>query len=77
MNTRRLQFSLLFSLVLWVCDSTHLAAQQVSSTEGVPVHMVVTVEAHRGSNVPVINREDVMVHEGHDRDKVIDWVPFQ
>ena len=26
---------------------------------------------------PVVNREDVMVHEGHDRDAVIDWVPAQ
>jgi len=39
--------------------------------------MVVTVEAHHGTNVPVINREDVMVYEGRDRDKVIDWVPAQ
>jgi len=25
----------------------------------------------------VINREDVMVHEGRDRDLVVDWVPAQ
>lgn len=75
MNTGGLRLSLLLSLVL--CGSTYLAAQQASTTEGVPAHMVVTVEAHHGSNVPVINREDVMVHEGHDRDKVIDWIPAQ
>jgi hypothetical protein len=39
--------------------------------------MVVTVEARHGSNIPVINREDVMVFEGHDRDTVTDWVPAQ
>jgi len=39
--------------------------------------MLVTVEARHGSNVPVINREDVMVYEGRDRDHVIDWVPAQ
>jgi hypothetical protein len=49
-------------------------AQQSS---GVPVHIVVTVEAHKGKEPPVINREDVMVHEGRDRDPVVDWVPAQ
>lgn len=39
--------------------------------------MVVTVEAHHGSDVPVVNREDVMVHEGKDRDLVTGWVPAQ
>src|SRR5260370_24100970 len=51
-------------------------AQQASST-GVPVHVVVTVEPRHGSNVPVINREDVMVFQGHDRAKVTDWLPLQ
>ena len=51
-------------------------AQEPSST-GVPVHVVVTVEPRHGSNVPVINREDVMVYQGHDRAKVTDWLPLQ
>lgn len=77
MNRRGVQLGLVLSLSLWVCTSGDVAAQQVSTAEGVPVHMVVSVEAHRGSNVPVIDREDVMVYEGHDRDKVVDWVPAQ
>src|SRR5260370_9523149 len=52
------------------------AAQEASST-GVAVHVVVTVEPRHGSNVPVINREDVMVYQGHDRAKVTDWLPLQ
>jgi len=44
---------------------------------GVPVRVVVTVEAHKGKQIPVINRQDVMVHEGRDRDLVVDWVPAQ
>lgn len=52
-------------------------AQQVPAANAVPVHMVVTVEAHRGSVVPVINREDVMVYEGRDRCQVTDWIPAQ
>src|SRR6201981_3322298 len=53
-----------------------VVAQQTSST-GVPVHMVVTVEPRHGSNVPDINREDVMVYQGHDRAKVTDWLSLQ
>jgi len=48
--------------VTWLATS-RVVAQQASST-GVPVHMVVTVEPRHGSNVPVINREDVMVYQG-------------
>ena len=51
-------------------------AQEASST-GVSVHVVVTVEPRHGSNIPVINREDVMVYQGHDRAKVTDWIPLQ
>jgi hypothetical protein len=53
-----------------------VAAQEASST-GAPVHMVVTVEPRHGSNVPVINREDVMVYQGRDRAKVTDWLALQ
>ena len=51
-------------------------AQQASTAAGSTVHVVVTVEARHGSNIPVINREDAMVYEGHDRDRVTDWVPL-
>jgi hypothetical protein len=37
----------------------------------------VTVEPKHGSNVPVITRDDVMVHQGKDRDQVTDWTPAQ
>jgi hypothetical protein len=52
-----------------------VGAQEASG--GVPVHMLVSVEARHGSNVPTINKEDVMVYEGRTRDKVMDWVPMQ
>ena len=50
---------------------------QQAPPEGVPTHLVVTAEPHKGSEVPAINRDDVMVYEGKDRDQVIDWVPAQ
>ena len=53
------------------------AVAQQSSAGAAPIHVVVTVEVHKSGETPVVNREDVMVHEGHDRDAVIDWVPAQ
>jgi hypothetical protein len=53
------------------------AVAQEASSSGVPVQVVVTVEPRHGSNVPVINREDVMLYQGRDRAKVTDWIPLQ
>jgi hypothetical protein len=50
---------------------------QNAGTQGIPTHLLVTVEARHGKNVPEISRQDVMVYEGHDRDQVTDWVPAQ
>jgi len=78
MNQRRfLATAVVMGLAVWVCGTRSLSAQQAPEANGVPVHMVVTVEPHKGSEVPVINRDDVMVFEGHDRLKVVDWVPAQ
>jgi hypothetical protein len=54
-----------------------LSAQQPASSNGIPVHTVVTVEPHKGHDVPTVNKEDVLVFEGRDRDTVTDWVPAQ
>lgn len=66
----------IFVLAGWLCGAQSLAAQQ-TSTNGIPAHLIVTVEPHHGSDAPVVNREDVMVYEGKDRDTVTDWVPAQ
>jgi hypothetical protein len=42
---------------------------------GIPVQILVTAEPHHGSNIPVIQREDIKVMEGHDRDSVTEWIP--
>ena len=52
------------------------SAQQ-SASGTVPVSTVVSVEARHGKDIPVVNREDVMVFEGHNRLQVTDWVPLQ
>ena len=55
----------------------HAAGARAQEPAGVPGHAAVTIEAHKGKEPPVINREDVMVHVGRDRDPVVDWVPAQ
>ena len=52
-------------------------AQTAGATAGVPVRMIVTVEARHGAQLPVIHREDVLVYEGHDRRPVTGWTAFQ
>jgi hypothetical protein len=68
--------NLFFASAVFVLATTAAGARAQQSA-GVPVHAVVTVEAHKGKETPVINREDVMVHEGRDRDQVVDWVSAQ
>src|SRR5580700_5007135 len=52
-------------------------AQQAPSAAEVTANLVVTAEARHGSNIPEIQRDDVMVYEGRDRDRVTAWVPLQ
>ncbi len=54
-----------------------IAAQENSSPAGPAVNLVVTVEARHGSNAPDVTRDDVMVYQGRDRDKVTGWLPLQ
>ena len=77
MNTGRFGLSLFVCLTLAALDSRVVCAQQNPNPNGTPVHMVVTVEAHHGSEIPNLTREDVMVYEGKERDQVLDWVPAQ
>ena len=67
----------LFGLAAWLCTSAGAAAQQAPAVGGTPAHLLVTVEPHQGNSVPVINRDEVMVYEGQNRDAVTDWVPAQ
>jgi len=73
MKKSRLPYAILTMLLLSLSARPAVAQQPY----GTPVHMVVTVEARHGSVPPEISREDVMVYQGHDREKVTDWVPLQ
>jgi hypothetical protein len=51
-----------------------------TSAETVPVSMLVSVEMKHGKDMkemPVVNKEDVRVLQGHDRLRVTDWIPLQ
>ena len=77
MSKHRFAINAILVLALWASGTRSLADAEAPPANGEPAHMLVTVEAVHGSNVPVVNREDVMVYEGRDRDKVTDWVPAQ
>jgi hypothetical protein len=65
----------IFGFLSMLLLATTVSAGQVLPSSQVAAHMVVTAVASKGSNVPEISRDDVMVREGKDRDKVLDWVP--
>jgi hypothetical protein len=67
---------LLFASIPWaVAQST--AGPATIDQAGVPVSMVVTVKARRGSEVTNLGGDNVIVSEGRARAKVTDWVPLQ
>lgn len=50
---------------------------QAPEAGGVPVHLVVTVEAKHNATLPELKAADIMVFEGKERDQVTEWVPAQ
>jgi len=75
-NFRFLAIELL-ALSGWIFAGGSAGAQQSAESARTPVRIAVTAEPRHGSSVPVINREDVRVMEGKERDTVTDWVPAQ
>lgn len=64
----------LVAMVSWALVNA-TAQSDTSSETGIPTHVVVTAEPRKGNTVPVINQDDVIVYEGHTRDKVTEWIP--
>lgn len=63
-------------LVFLIGGALRAQAQQPSN-DGVTAHVIVTLEPRKGTTVPEINSNEVMVYEGHDRDRVLEWTPAQ
>jgi len=53
------------------------SAQQTNSSTDVPVHMVVTVKSHHGTQPPAVAADDVKVYQKGKPDAVASWVPLQ
>lgn len=65
----------LAGMVVGICVAASAQSQPTAPEQGVPTHLVVTAEPRKGSTIPAINQDDVMVFEGHTRDKVTEWTP--
>jgi hypothetical protein len=72
MNFNRFTIAAALSLIL---PSALASAQEPPTAAGIPAHLLVTAEPRHGNDVPVINQNEVMVYEGHDRDPVTEWIP--
>lgn len=68
--------AMLFAIATLLTSLQPVVGQE-SAPAGPSVNLVATVEARHGSNIPVITRDDVMVYQGRDRDKVTGWLPLQ
>ena len=68
-----------FAAAILIAGAEQAAARQgrASSGTNTQVSMTVSVEARHGMEIPPITREDVIVDEGHDHDKVNGWIPAQ
>src|SRR5690348_3449029 len=75
MNTKHAVKMAVLILVTPACFPRHSAAQQ-GSTDATVARVIVTAEPRHDAPLPTINREDVMVFEGKDRDQVADWRPL-
>jgi hypothetical protein len=80
-STPRLKYlsaAVALTIMLGLATPYSASAQDNNSAQpGVPVQMVVTVQARKGKTVPEVTKEDAMVHQGRDRRKTLDWVPLQ
>src|SRR5258706_852891 len=64
----------LFVLVCVLMSAMPGVTQVQTQGAGVPVHVVVTVEALHGKDVPMLHREDVIVRQGKDRVPPTEWL---
>lgn len=77
MKKHFLMFVSLIAIAVLLAGVQMATAQQAPSTAEGTANLLVTVEARHGANVPEIQRDDVMVYEGRDRDRVTGWLPLR
>jgi hypothetical protein len=69
MKRRRMRWLTILGVLIGLGLVTLSGRAQQPSPGTVPVSTVVSVEARHGKDVPVVNREDVRVFHGKDRDE--------
>ena len=70
------RLGLKIATVILFCTFCLLAAgQQPPAFPGIPVKVLVTVEARHGKDVPDVRAQDVIVMQGKERDNVTSWQP--
>ncbi len=74
---RRAFNGIMLSLALLISAAPALWSQTTDAPQGVPVSVIVSVEAKHGKDVPVIYKEDVRVLLDHERMAVTDWAPLE
>jgi hypothetical protein len=74
-NAKQVRLTLTICFTLAILPAVY--AHQSPSENGEPVRMIVTVEPHKGADVPAVNASDVTVDEAKERDQVAAWIPAQ
>jgi hypothetical protein len=77
MRTQHFASAVLFACAVMALGSHAAESREPASAGTVPVHMLVTVEARHGAQVPEIKPQDVTVRQGKERVQVTDWIPMQ
>jgi len=67
----------IFALLFGTIFGSTAFANDANSSNQVPVHMVVTVKARHGNQVPVVSANDVKVFQRDKQNMVTSWLPFQ
>jgi hypothetical protein len=77
MSTSYFTPAVLIAFAAFTLGSQAAESRELVSAGTVPAHMVVTVEARHGTEVPEIKRDDVVVRQGKECLQIIDWMPLR
>src|ERR1700739_3305872 len=80
MTGRHLIWLPVLGMLLVTSGAANCWSGEQTPTETAPVSMLVSVEMKHSKDMkemPVINKEDVRVLQGHDRFRLTDWIPLQ
>jgi hypothetical protein len=77
MRRTHVKWTMVFGLLFGLAGGSISWSAQQPSAGTAPVSTVVSVEAKHGKDIPVVNREDVRVFQGHDRLQVTAWIPMK